>query len=108
MNTLVAIFIGLAVANLVRPGSRASLPLSVRSPPAWARSLPVDWFLDRCRTSINVMGDMNVAWQYELASLSGSLGAQRSGARLWPAAAPTERAARRIRSFLMNAVRRRT
>jgi Na+/H+-dicarboxylate symporter len=23
--------------------------------------LPVDWFLDRCRTSINVMGDMNVS-----------------------------------------------
>ena len=23
--------------------------------------LPVDWFLDRCRTSINIMGDMNVA-----------------------------------------------
>ena len=23
--------------------------------------LPVDWFLDRCRTTINVMGDMNVA-----------------------------------------------
>jgi Na+/H+-dicarboxylate symporter len=23
--------------------------------------LPVDWFLDRCRTCINVMGDMNVA-----------------------------------------------
>lgn len=23
--------------------------------------LPVDWFLDRCRTAINVMGDMNVA-----------------------------------------------
>ena len=23
--------------------------------------LPVDWFLDRCRTVINVMGDMNVA-----------------------------------------------
>jgi Na+/H+-dicarboxylate symporter len=23
--------------------------------------LPVDWFLDRCRTMINVMGDMNVA-----------------------------------------------
>jgi Na+/H+-dicarboxylate symporter len=21
----------------------------------------VDWFLDRCRTSINVMGDMNVS-----------------------------------------------
>jgi Na+/H+-dicarboxylate symporter len=21
----------------------------------------VDWFLDRCRTTINVMGDMNVA-----------------------------------------------
>jgi Na+/H+-dicarboxylate symporter len=23
--------------------------------------LPVDWFLDRCRTMINVMGDVNVA-----------------------------------------------
>ncbi len=23
--------------------------------------LPVDWFLDRCRTAINVMGDMNVS-----------------------------------------------
>ena len=23
--------------------------------------IPVDWFLDRCRTAINVMGDMNVA-----------------------------------------------
>ena len=23
--------------------------------------LPVDWFLDRCRTVINVMGDVNVA-----------------------------------------------
>jgi len=23
--------------------------------------LPVDWFLDRCRTSINVMGDMNIS-----------------------------------------------
>jgi Na+/H+-dicarboxylate symporter len=23
--------------------------------------LTVDWFLDRCRTAINVMGDMNVA-----------------------------------------------
>ena len=23
--------------------------------------LPVDWFLDRCRTSINIMGDMNVS-----------------------------------------------
>ncbi len=23
--------------------------------------LPVDWFLDRCRTVINVMGDMNVS-----------------------------------------------
>jgi DAACS family dicarboxylate/amino acid:cation (Na+ or H+) symporter len=23
--------------------------------------LPVDWFLDRCRTTINVMGDMNVS-----------------------------------------------
>jgi DAACS family dicarboxylate/amino acid:cation (Na+ or H+) symporter len=23
--------------------------------------LPIDWFLDRCRTTINVMGDMNVS-----------------------------------------------
>jgi Na+/H+-dicarboxylate symporter len=23
--------------------------------------LPVDWFLDRCRTAVNVMGDMTVA-----------------------------------------------
>ena len=23
--------------------------------------LPVDWFLDRCRTTVNVMGDMNVS-----------------------------------------------
>ena len=23
--------------------------------------LPVDWFLDRCRTAINVMGDINVS-----------------------------------------------
>jgi len=23
--------------------------------------LPLDWFLDRCRTAINVMGDMSVA-----------------------------------------------
>jgi DAACS family dicarboxylate/amino acid:cation (Na+ or H+) symporter len=23
--------------------------------------LTVDWFLDRCRTTINVLGDMNVA-----------------------------------------------
>jgi Na+/H+-dicarboxylate symporter len=23
--------------------------------------LPVDWFLDRCRTMLNVMGDVNVS-----------------------------------------------
>ena len=27
----------------------------------FALLLPVDWFLDRCRTTINVMGDMNIA-----------------------------------------------
>jgi len=27
--------------------------------------LPVDWFLDRCRTMINVMGDVNVACMLE-------------------------------------------
>ncbi|MBM3460175.1 MAG: dicarboxylate/amino acid:cation symporter, partial [Armatimonadetes bacterium] len=31
-------------------------------PPAYiALLLTVDWFLDRCRTAINVMGDMNVS-----------------------------------------------
>jgi Na+/H+-dicarboxylate symporter len=35
---------------------------SVHLPPEYiALLLPVDWFLDRCRTAINVMGDMNVA-----------------------------------------------
>ncbi|HEY7089288.1 MAG TPA: dicarboxylate/amino acid:cation symporter [Tepidisphaeraceae bacterium] len=27
--------------------------------------LPVDWFLDRCRTAVNVMGDMNVSCMLE-------------------------------------------
>jgi DAACS family dicarboxylate/amino acid:cation (Na+ or H+) symporter len=27
--------------------------------------LPVDWFLDRCRTMINVMGDVNVSCMLE-------------------------------------------
>ncbi|HEX8522917.1 MAG TPA: dicarboxylate/amino acid:cation symporter [Tepidisphaeraceae bacterium] len=27
--------------------------------------LPIDWFLDRCRTAINVLGDMNVACMLE-------------------------------------------
>ncbi len=35
---------------------------SVGLPPEYiALLLPVDWFLDRCRTVINVMGDMNVS-----------------------------------------------
>jgi DAACS family dicarboxylate/amino acid:cation (Na+ or H+) symporter len=35
---------------------------AVGLPPAYiALLLPVDWFLDRCRTVINVMGDVNVA-----------------------------------------------
>ena len=35
---------------------------SVGLPPEYiALLLPVDWFLDRCRTAINVMGDMNVS-----------------------------------------------
>jgi DAACS family dicarboxylate/amino acid:cation (Na+ or H+) symporter len=35
---------------------------AVGLPPGYiALLLPVDWFLDRCRTAINVMGDMNVA-----------------------------------------------
>jgi Na+/H+-dicarboxylate symporter len=35
---------------------------AVGLPPAYiVLLLPVDWFLDRCRTAINVMGDMNVA-----------------------------------------------
>jgi DAACS family dicarboxylate/amino acid:cation (Na+ or H+) symporter len=35
---------------------------AVGLPPEYiALLLTVDWFLDRCRTVINVMGDMNVA-----------------------------------------------
>jgi DAACS family dicarboxylate/amino acid:cation (Na+ or H+) symporter len=35
---------------------------AVGLPPGYiALLLPVDWFLDRCRTMINVMGDMNVS-----------------------------------------------
>jgi Na+/H+-dicarboxylate symporter len=35
---------------------------AVNLPPEYiALLLPVDWFLDRCRTVINVMGDMNVS-----------------------------------------------
>ncbi len=35
---------------------------AVHLPPGYiALLLPVDWFLDRCRTMINVMGDMNVS-----------------------------------------------
>jgi Na+/H+-dicarboxylate symporter len=35
---------------------------AVGLPPLYiALLLPVDWFLDRCRTAINVMGDMNVS-----------------------------------------------
>ena len=35
---------------------------AVNLPPGYiALLLPVDWFLDRCRTAINVMGDMNVS-----------------------------------------------
>jgi len=35
---------------------------AVKLPTAYiALLLTVDWFLDRCRTTINVMGDMNVA-----------------------------------------------
>ncbi len=35
---------------------------AVGLPPEYiALLLPVDWFLDRCRTAINIMGDMNVS-----------------------------------------------
>lgn len=35
---------------------------AVKLPPEYiALLLPVDWFLDRCRTAINVMGDINVS-----------------------------------------------
>jgi Na+/H+-dicarboxylate symporter len=35
---------------------------AVKLPPEYiALLLTVDWFLDRCRTTINVLGDMNVA-----------------------------------------------
>jgi len=39
---------------------------AVGLPPEYiAVLLPVDWFLDRCRTVINVMGDMNVACLFD-------------------------------------------
>jgi Na+/H+-dicarboxylate symporter len=47
--------------------------------------LPVDWFLDRCRTVINVMGDMNVSCmldgksQEQRATASGPLRANLTG-----------------------------
>jgi DAACS family dicarboxylate/amino acid:cation (Na+ or H+) symporter len=35
---------------------------AVHLPPGYiALLLPVDWFLDRCRTAINIMGDINVS-----------------------------------------------
>jgi DAACS family dicarboxylate/amino acid:cation (Na+ or H+) symporter len=37
--------------------------------------LPVDWFLDRCRTAINVMGDLNVSCLLEGKSREGLLAA---------------------------------
>ena len=40
--------------------------------------LPVDWFLDRCRTAKNVMGDMNVSC---LLDGKPKLGRERSGAK---------------------------
>jgi len=43
--------------------------------------LPVDWFLDRCRTAINVMGDMNVS-----CILDGTMNRAPSGL---PTACPT-------------------
>jgi DAACS family dicarboxylate/amino acid:cation (Na+ or H+) symporter len=39
---------------------------AVNLPTEWiALLLPVDWFLDRCRTVLNVMGDMNVACLFD-------------------------------------------
>ena len=45
--------------------------------------IPVDWFLDRCRTAINVMGDMNVA-----CLLDGKEREQSSGPTPTPGAEP--------------------
>ena len=46
--------------------------------------LPVDWFLDRCRTVINVMGDMNVSCMLDgktREERESRLNRQRRGAR---------------------------
>jgi DAACS family dicarboxylate/amino acid:cation (Na+ or H+) symporter len=49
---------------------------AVGLPPEYiALLLPVDWFLDRCRTVINVLGDMNVSCM-----LDGRTPAARQGA----------------------------
>ena len=47
-----------AVLKRVQMGE--SLEVTDRGRPI-ALLLPVDWFLDRCRTVINVLGDMNVS-----------------------------------------------
>ena len=49
----------------VRPAGLVTMTMvftAVHLPPSYiALLLTVDWFLDRCRTTINVMGDMNVS-----------------------------------------------
>jgi Na+/H+-dicarboxylate symporter len=42
--------------------------------------LPVDWFLDRCRTTMNVMGDVNVSCMLEGKQKSAARSARQEGA----------------------------
>jgi Na+/H+-dicarboxylate symporter len=65
--------------------------------------LPVDWFLDRCRTAINVLGDVNVSCLLEgrersvaipaVASTSSDLASHASHLAVDTTAAPVERPA---------------
>jgi DAACS family dicarboxylate/amino acid:cation (Na+ or H+) symporter len=41
--------------------------------------LPVDWFLDRCRTAINVLGDVNVSCMLEGRRRSGTSAESKEG-----------------------------
>ncbi len=80
LNTTVAIVIGLFVANVIKPGAHRHLDVAKKTTEESKGIDPVDllvqnvpksllgplgdrqdWFLDRCRTTINVLGDVNVS-----------------------------------------------
>src|SRR5262245_45081908 len=88
INTLVAIFVGLAVANLIRPGSHASLP------PGAAPQVsgnPIAQLLDNTPSSLirplvenNVIGVIVVAVAFGLAARKFD---ERRRQQIWPSSA---------------------